>query len=89
MKKLLFLMLMLSFVYQAEAQLLNCTLKKPVITIDFGSGIVRDVNTALLSNYKRVGNYCPTDGHYTYTPYTSDCFRGDWFTITEDHTVGD
>ncbi len=80
---------MLSFVFRAEAQLLNCTLKKPVITIDFGSGIVRDVNTASLSNYKRVANYCPTDGHYTYTPYTSDCFRGDWFTLTEDHTIGD
>ncbi len=80
---------MFPFVFQAEAQLLNCTLKKPVITIDFGSGNIRDVNMALLSNYRRVGNYCPTDGHYTYTPYTSDCFRGDWFTLKDDHTTGD
>jgi hypothetical protein len=89
LKKLLFLVLMLSSVFQAKAQLVNCTFKEPVVTIHFGSGNVRDVNAALSSNYERVGNYCPTDGHYTYTSYTSDCFGGDWFTLTEDHTAGD
>ncbi len=89
MKKLLFLVLMLSFVFQAKAQLVNCTFKQPVINIHFGTGNVHDVNTAALSNYERVRSYCPTDGHYSYTSYTSDCFHGDWHTLTEDHTAGD
>jgi len=80
---------MLSTVFEGKAQLINCTFEKPVITIHFGTGNARDVNTAALSNYERVGSYCPTDGHYTYTDYTSDCFRGDWHTVTEDHTAGD
>lgn len=41
------------------------------------------------ARYGRVGGYCPTDGHYTYTSYTSECFRNDWFTLDEDHTPGD
>ena len=77
------------FVFQAKAQLATWTFKEPVITIHFGTGNVRDVNAVMPSNYERVENYCPTDGHYTYTSYTSDCFRGDWFTLTEDHTSGD
>ena len=89
MKKLLFIILVLSSVVDTKAQLINCTFDKPVITIHFGSGNSRDLNTASLSNYQRVAGYCPTDGHYTYTDYTSDCFRGDWHTITEDHTAGD
>ncbi len=89
LKKLFFIMFLLSIVGQAEAQLINCTFDKPLITIHFGVGNSRDVNTASLLNYERVAGYCPTDGHYTYTDYTSDCFRGDWHTITQDHTAGD
>jgi hypothetical protein len=77
LKKLLFIMWMLSFVFDAKSQLINCTFDKPLITIHFGIGNSRDVNTASLLNYERVAGYCPTDGHYTYTDYTSDCFRGD------------
>jgi len=69
--------------------LINCTFDKPVITIHFGTGNIRDLNTHSLGNYERVGSYCPTDGHYTYTSYTNDCFRGDWWRLTEDHTPGD
>ncbi len=89
MKKLLFIILVFSSVFDARAQLINCTFEKPVITIHFGTENIRDVNTAALLNYERVGSYCPTDGHYTYTNYTSDCFGGDWHTVTEDHTPGD
>lgn len=67
----------------------NCTFKPPVFTIHFGSGNVRDVNGSLVPNYRRVASSCPTDGHYSYTSQTSDCFRGDWFTLTADHTPGD
>lgn len=68
----------------------GCILKSPIVHIDFGRGSeVRDFNTASLSNYNRIYGSCPTDGHYTFTPATYDCFRGDWFTLTQDHTPGD
>ncbi|HKO79510.1 MAG TPA: hypothetical protein VJU78_03905 [Chitinophagaceae bacterium] len=89
MRKSHLLVLMFYIVFQAKGQLPTWTFKKPVITIHFGTGNIRDVNTIMPYNYERVGGSCPTDGHYTYTPYTSDCFRGDWFTLTEDHTSGD
>ncbi|MGZ5220049.1 MAG: hypothetical protein ACXWC7_08220 [Chitinophagaceae bacterium] len=89
MKKFHFLVLLLYIVFQAKAQLATWTFKEPVITIHFGTGNVRDMNTVMPYHYERVGSSCPTDGHYTYTSYTSDCFRGDWFTLTEDHTPGD
>jgi hypothetical protein len=72
-----------------KAQLANCIFKEPAVTIHFGTGNAREVNTELPFNYDRVTSSCPTDGHYTYTSYTSDCFRGDWLTLTEDHTPGD
>ena len=87
--KITCLILLLSIHLASLAQSVNCTFKSPVFTIHFGSGNPRDVNTESLYNYRRVGNSCPTDGHYTYTSYTSDCFNGDWFTLTEDHTPGD
>lgn len=89
MKELVFLLPLLLSAFQPKAQPADCTFKKPVITIHFGSGKVRDVNPAVPSTYERVTGYCPTDGYYSYTDYTSDCFRGDWFTLTEDHTPGD
>ena len=89
LKKLFFIVIMLCFACSAKTQLINCTFDKPVITIHFGSGDIHDLNTSSLVNYDRVGSYCPTDGHYTYTSYTSDCFRGDWWRVTEDHTPGD
>jgi len=72
-----------------KAQSTDCVLKPPQITIHFGSGNVYDINMGGYSNYERVQNYCPEDGHYTYTNYTSDCFDDDWHTVTEDHTPGD
>lgn len=80
---------MFYIVFQAKAQLATWTFKEPVITINFGTGNTRDVNTATPYHYERVASSCPTDGHYTYTSYTNDCFWGDWFTLTEDHTPGD
>ncbi|MBE7171126.1 MAG: hypothetical protein INR73_11080 [Williamsia sp.] len=87
MKKLL-LLLLLPFIH-LKAQNVNCSFKEPQILINFGSGYVPDLNTEDPSDYQRVPRYCPTDGHYAYTAYTSDCFRGDWQTLTEDHTPGD
>ena len=89
MKKLLSLLLVLSFTSQLKAQPANCIFKQPVITINFGAGHVPDLNTEDPSDYRRVTSSCPTDGHYSYISYTSDCFRGDWVTLPEDHTPGD
>lgn len=74
---------------QVFAQTSDCVFKPPFLVVHFGSGSVQDVNTASLGLYNRVSYPCPSDGNYSYTPYTSDCFRGDWHTLTEDHTPGD
>lgn len=74
---------------QTKAQRPNCTFPKIQVTINFGTGRIGDLNPGALYNYDRVLSSCPTDGHYAYTPYTSQCFRGDWFTLMEDHTGGD
>ena len=81
--------LIFPFAFQLNAQPGICIFKGPVITMHFGTGNVRDVNDDFLSNYDRVETSCPTDGHYAYAPYTSDCFGGDWHTLVEDHTPGD
>jgi hypothetical protein len=75
--------------FQLQAQTGTCILKEPGITINFGAGEAVDMNTGASYAYRRVLSECPTDGHYAYIPYTSDCFRGDWITLTEDHTPGD
>jgi hypothetical protein len=86
LKTLLFLLLLPAL--KATAQTLNCTFKAPVVNINFGTGDVEDLNPGGTEAYQRVSTSCPSDGHYTYTSYTSDCFRGDWITM-EDHTPGD
>lgn len=72
-----------------QAQSLDCTLRPPVITINFGQGRVADINEDAPPRYSLVWDNCPNDGYYTFTSYTSDCFHGDWFTLYEDHTSGD
>jgi hypothetical protein len=89
LKKLLFILLVLLSAFPLYAQQAACTFKEPLLTIHFGTGNISDLNTASLYHYNRVGSSCPSDGHYTYTPYTSNCFSGDWLTLPEDHTPGD
>jgi len=89
MKALVFLLWIFNFATELNAQPPNCVFKKPLITIHFGTGNVRDINSTVLFNYERIPNSCPQDGYYTYTGYTSDCFRGDWHTVSEDHSPGD
>ncbi|MEO5998168.1 MAG: hypothetical protein ABIN89_15595 [Chitinophagaceae bacterium] len=89
MKTLLFLLLILHVTFPSKAQPVTCTFKQPLITIHFGAGNVRDLNLLEPNSYRRVASSCPTDGHYTYTSFTSDCFGGDWVTLPEDHTPGD
>ncbi len=72
-----------------SAQPAGCIFKPPVVTINFGTGQVPDLNVSPLASYRRVYSTCPSDGHYSYTSFTSDCFRRDWFSLLEDHTAGD
>jgi len=87
--KNLFFLLFIAFSFSLKAQPDKCTFKEALVTINFGTGIIGDRNLTELFNYRHVSGNCPTDGHYTYTSYTSDCFRGDWLTLNEDHTPGD
>ena len=89
MKRPVFLLILLISGLVVRTQQANCVIQKPSITMHFGKGEVRDVNTAALTYYNRVMTTCPTDGHFSYVPYTSGCFHDDWHTITADHTPGD
>ncbi len=75
--------------FQLQAQTGSCILKEPAAIINFGVGVAEEMNISASYTYQRVFKTCPTDGHYAYAPYTSDCFRGDWITLPEDHTPGD
>ena len=72
-----------------KAQQTICIFKPPQITIHFGSGNVRDISNDDLYDYQRVFRSCPSDGYYSFSSYTRECFDDDWHTISEDHTPGD
>src|SRR6187551_920228 len=83
-----FLLLIVSF-FHGKGQTTDCIFNKAAVTIHFGTGNVRELNSEQQYHYDRVSGTCPTDGHYTYTSFTSNCFSNDWLTLTEDHTPGD
>ena len=89
MKKLGFILIILSFAFLSKAQQTNCTFLPPQFTIHFGAGDIRDINTDDVYSYQRVAHYCPSDGYYSFASYTSACFNDDWHTLYEDHTAGD
>ena len=89
LKKPGFILIILFFAFSSKAQQTNCTFLPPQFTIHFGAGNIRDVNTDELYSYRRVSNYCPSDGYYSFASYTSACFHDDWHTLYEDHTAGD
>lgn len=89
MKRLLFFLILIFAISHSIGQPANCVLKPPFITIHFGSGNVRDINSTVPYNYERIDGSCPNDGYYTYTSYTNNCFHNTWLSLTEDHTLGD
>lgn len=89
MKKSGFIFIFLLFAVASKAQPANCTFKSPQFTINFGTGNIRESNSATHAVYQRVFSSCPTDGHYSFASFTSGCFKDDWHTIYSDHTVGD
>lgn len=94
MKRLFFLSILMSCAIAMVPGLLqaqvNCVLQPPMLRIDFGSNN-QPVNPNLSDweNYERVYDYCPGDGHYAITDYTSGCHNNHWVTLTQDHTSGD
>lgn len=69
---------------------LDCYFKPPVFKIDFGSSYSTSAtHVASMDNYEEIDGTCPDDGHFTINSHTSDCFNGNWMTLTEDHTPGD
>jgi len=82
---LIFLVFPLAFI--SKAQPAGCVFKSPQITINFGSGNVRDLNSDDVFSYQRVPGSCPQDGYYSLAPYTSGCFSDDWHTLSSDHTA--
>ncbi|MEJ7586832.1 MAG: hypothetical protein WKI04_04655 [Ferruginibacter sp.] len=68
----------------------NCILQPPMLRVDFGgNGTPVDPNLSEPENYERIFGECPQDGHYSIVSSTSDCFRGHWVTLNQDHTSGD
>lgn len=88
-KQIGFILILLSLTWTTYAQPPGCIFKSPQIIINFGSGNIPDVNAQSLASYRRVIDYCPQDGHYSFAPYTEGCFAGDWHNLGEDHTAGD
>jgi hypothetical protein len=89
LKKFGFIFIVLPFAFVSIAQPAGCIFKTPQVTIDFGAGNIRDLNSYDLFSYQRVSNSCPSDGYYSFASYTTGCFSDDWHTISEDHTAGD
>lgn len=90
MKQLFLLFLCCSSIGIAFGQTRDCNFAKPVISIDFGD----DRNpkdfllTQLKDKYRRVNNFCPNDGEFTFTSHTGGCYYGNWLTFSKDHTPG-
>jgi hypothetical protein len=74
----------------AFGQTRDCNFAKPVVSIDFGDDRnPRDfLLTQLKDNYRRVNNFCPNDGEFTFTSHTGGCYFGNWLTFSKDHTPG-
>lgn len=74
----------------SNAQTGNCIFKDTIFKVDFGTEKnVKEFNLRSLKQYRQAFGPCPEDGFYSYTSRTSDCFAGDWLTITADHTPND
>ncbi|HMK26417.1 MAG TPA: gliding motility-associated C-terminal domain-containing protein [Chitinophagaceae bacterium] len=69
----------------SAAQLCNGSLGDPVVNITFGSGAAGETTFAA-PGYTYTNSFCPSDGSYTITNFTSGCFRDNWHTVSADHS---
>jgi len=88
--RLLFLILLTIACGHLQAQSNDCIFKDTLLKVDFGT-LTRpqEFNLRSLKSYERDNSNCPPDGYYSYSFQTSNCFNGDWITLTEDHTPND
>ena len=86
-KKLIFLIITIIVTSDLCAQLCKGSLGDPIINITFGAG--SNPGAALLAattSYQYISSDCPSDGFYTVRTNTSNCFGGNWYSLTTDHT---
>jgi hypothetical protein len=88
MKKFGFIFFALPLAFVSKAQPAGCVFKSTQVTINFGSGNIRDLNSDGVYSYQRVPYPCPQDGYYAFVSHTSGCFNDDWHTLSTDHTGG-
>lgn len=88
MKKSGFILTLLILAFISSAQS-DCVFKPPELSVHFGTGNMPASNNSVLSSYRQVYHTCPSDGFFSFAPFTSSCFNDDWHTLTEDHTPGD
>lgn len=89
MRGVLVLLLVFALVPASRGQEGRCVLKSPQVTIHFGSGRIGSTHSMIPDHYRRIETDCPSDGYFMFAPSTFECFRNDWFSLTEDHTPGD
>lgn len=88
--RLIFFLGLLPGLTKLFAQQYDCNFKEPLINIDFGTEEnLANLELLPLPGYRRAHSICPSDGSYSLTSQTSNCFRGDWLTFNEDHTPND
>lgn len=87
MMKYLSIVLLLFCTIHADAQLCQGSLGDPLINITFGSGSNPGPPlAAAATGYQFVGFDCPSDGFYTVTTNSQNCFQSTWHTLNSDHT---
>ncbi|MFZ1527750.1 MAG: hypothetical protein WAT19_03305 [Ferruginibacter sp.] len=88
---ILILLIACSFItLPLAAQQNDCTNKRRVVNIDFGTAENPQLyNLSDLKAYRVINDRCPDDGHMSFSSSTSTCFWGNWYPLKEDHTAGD
>jgi gliding motility-associated-like protein len=85
--RLSFIVVSVFVVGTTAAQLCTGSLGDPVVSITFGNGNDNS-GYAPTNAYTYTTNTCPSDGFYTITRSTSNCFGNTWHTVNRDHTGG-
>jgi gliding motility-associated-like protein len=86
MRYLIIVLLILVSGY-GEAQTCTGGLGDPIVDITFGSGAGFGGSLAAgITNMTYIANQCPSDGSYTITGSTANCFGNTWLNVTQDHT---
>ena len=71
----------------AMAQTCTGGLGDPIVDITFGQGTGPGAPLAAgITNLAYQSADCPSDGYYTITSKTLNCFGNTWFSVTKDHT---